>query len=49
VRARSGEKFANGTLMVMELYAAKANADGRLVKDKLIKVFIMGKNAGWGA
>lgn len=55
-RARSGEKFANGTLMVMELYAAKTNADGsiltgadgRPVKDKLLKVFIMGKNTGWG-
>jgi hemoglobin len=55
-RARSGEKFPNGTLIVMALYAAKASTDGSLltgadgkpVKDKLLKVFVMGKNAGWG-
>lgn len=55
-RARAGEPFADGTLLVMELHAAKANpdgtlarsADGKLVKDKLAKVFVMGKNAGWG-
>lgn len=55
-RARSGEAFPNGTLIVMELYAAKLNADGtpltgtdgKLSKDKLLKVFIMGKHAGWG-
>jgi hemoglobin len=55
-RARAGDGFANGTLLVMELYAARTNADGspvagadgKLVKDRLLKVFIMGKNRGWG-
>lgn len=48
--------FANGTVFVMENYAAKANpdgtlvtgADGKLVKGELLRVFVMGKNAGWG-
>lgn len=55
-RARSGQDFANGTQLVMALYAAKTHPDGtlltvaggKLVKDKLLKVFIMGKDAGWG-
>lgn len=55
-RGRAGEPFPDGTLLVMELHAAKANADGtlvkgadgRLIKDKLLKVFVMGKHAGWG-
>ena len=49
--------FPNGTLFVMENYAAAANADGtlqqgadgKLVKGALLRVFVMGKNAGWGA
>src|SRR5262245_64212832 len=49
--------FANGTVFVMENYAAKARADGtletgadgKLVKGDLQRVFVMGKNAGWGA
>ncbi|HEU4458790.1 MAG TPA: cytochrome P460 family protein [Methylibium sp.] len=48
--------FPNGTLFVMENYAAKANtdgtlatgADGKLVKGDLLRVFVMGKNPGWG-
>ena len=48
--------FGNGTVFVMENYAAKANpdgslatgADGKLVKAELLRVFVMGKNAGWG-
>ena len=48
--------FANGTLFVMENYAAKANpdgtlatgADGKLVKGELLRVFVMGKDTGWG-
>ena len=48
--------FPNGTLFVMENYAAAANADGtlqqgadgKLVKGALLRVFVMGKNAGWG-
>ncbi|HSW21870.1 MAG TPA: cytochrome P460 family protein [Burkholderiaceae bacterium] len=49
--------FPNGTIFVMENYAAKARADGtleagrdgKLVKGELQRVFVMGKNAGWGA
>ena len=49
--------FPNGTVLVMENYAAKARvdgtlevgADGKLVKGELLRVFVMGKNAGWGA
>ncbi len=48
--------FPNGTVFVMENYAAAANADGslkqgadgKLVKGDLLRVFVMGKNAGWG-
>lgn len=48
--------FPNGSLFVMENYAAKANADGtlvtgpdgKLVKGDLLRVFVMGKNPGWG-
>ncbi len=48
--------FPNGSVFVMENYAAKANpdgtlatgADGQLVKGDLLRVFVMGKNAGWG-
>ena len=49
--------FPNGTVFVMENYAAALNADGtlqmgadgKLVKGALLRVFVMGKNAGWGA
>ena len=48
--------FPNGTVFVMENYAAAANADGtlkqgadgKLVKGDLLRVFLMGKNEGWG-
>ena len=48
--------FPNGTVFVMENYAAVANpdgtlkqgADGKLVKGDLLRVFVMGKNEGWG-
>jgi Cytochrome P460 len=48
--------FPNGTVFVMENYAAAANADGtlkqgsdgKLVKGELLRVFVMGKDAGWG-
>jgi Cytochrome P460 len=48
--------FPNGTVFVMENYAAAANADGslkqgadgKLVKGDLLRVFVMGKNPGWG-
>jgi hypothetical protein len=49
--------FPNGTVFVMENYAAVANPDGtlksgpdgKLLKGDLLRVFVMGKNAGWGA
>jgi hemoglobin len=55
--ARSGEAFARGTVFVMENWTARTqadgtvlrDADGRLVKDQLARVFVMGKGAGFGA
>jgi len=52
----AGQVFPNGTVMVMEIYKAKEQADGnlekgpdgKLVKGNLAKVFIMGKGEGWG-
>ena len=54
--AQAGGKFANGTVSVMEIYAASAGADGNLVKGadgnlvkgNLLKIFVMGKGSGWG-
>jgi hemoglobin len=48
--------FPNGTVFVMENYAAltfpdgslPTGHDGKLVKGKLLKVFVMGKGEGWG-
>ena len=48
--------FPNGTMFVMENYAAQTSADGtlktdaegKLVKGDLLRVFVMGKDAGWG-
>jgi hemoglobin len=48
--------FPNGTLLVMENYAAQANPDGtlktgpdgKLVKGNLLRVFVQGKGPGWG-
>ena len=55
-KAKAGEKFPNGTVSVMEIYKAQENddgtlkkdADGRLVKGNMLKVFVMGKGEGWG-
>ena len=55
-RAQKGQSFANGTVFVMENYAARENADGtlmkgadgKLVKGNLLRVFVMGKGEGWG-
>ncbi|WP_430434879.1 cytochrome P460 family protein [Methyloversatilis sp.] len=53
----SAEKgFPNGSVFVMENWSVKLDADGKavksadgkLVKDKLAAVFVMGKDAGWG-
>lgn len=53
---KAGNPFPNGTISVMDIYAARENpdgtlmkgADGKLVKGALAKVFVMGKGAGWG-
>ncbi|HET7528097.1 MAG TPA: cytochrome P460 family protein [Burkholderiaceae bacterium] len=55
--ATAGSGFGNGSVLVMENYAARVRADGtletgadgKLVKGDLLRVFVMGKNAGWGA
>lgn len=55
--APKGGKFPNGTVSVMELHAAKLGADGNpekgadgnMIRDRLLKVFVMGKGAGYGA
>ncbi len=54
--SKAGGKFDNGTVSVMEIYAAQAGADGalikgadgNLVKGNLLKVFVMGKGDRWG-
>ena len=54
--ATSAGGFPNGSVFVMENYAAlestdgklATGADGKLVKSDLLRVFVMGKNAGWG-
>ena len=54
--ATVGAGFPNGTVFVMENYAAAANpdgtlkqgADGKLMKGDMLRVFVMGKNEGWG-
>jgi hemoglobin len=55
--ATAASGFATGTVFVMENYAAKARVDGtleigydrKLVKGELLRVFVMAKDAGWGA
>lgn len=55
--SHKGEAFPDGTQLVMAIFKAKADADGhlvkgsdgKLVKDKLAKVYLMEKKAGWGA
>ncbi len=55
-QATAAGGFAHGSVFVMENYAAKAKADGtletgpdgKLVKGELLRVFVMGKNKGWG-
>ncbi len=54
--AVKGGAFPNGTVSVMEVYKVQENADGTPVKDAdgkmvkaaLAKVFVMGKGEGWG-
>lgn len=53
---KSSAPFAYGTTMVMELYAVKLDAAGkpeldaagRLQRQALSKIFVMGKGRGWG-
>lgn len=55
-RTAAGQMFPNGTVFVMEIYQAKKMADGnlekgtdgKLVKDRLAKIFVMQKGDGWG-
>lgn len=47
-KVHHGEPFPYGTVMVMEIYRAHAGANGKLEKDELAKVFVMGKGLGWG-
>jgi hemoglobin len=55
-RTKAGDPFPDGTVIVMENYAAKANPDGslvtgpdgKLVKGDLTRIFVMGKGEGWG-
>ena len=55
-RTAKGQMFPNGTQFVMEIYHVKKADDGsllkdamgKLIKDKLAKVFVMGKGEGWG-
>lgn len=52
---KAGQPFANGTLFVMENWSIKeadgkaVMVDGKLVKDKLVRVFVMAKGPGFGA
>lgn len=56
-RAQAGQAFPDGSVLVMDLYAARKAADGslardaggRLVRGELIKSFVMAKGPGWGA
>lgn len=53
---KSSRPFAYGTMMVMELHSTKTGADGqpeldsngKLQKQGLSKIFVMGKGPGWG-
>lgn len=56
-RTKAGEMFPNGTWFVMDLFSVKLNPDGtpmldangNMTRDKLSRVFLMAKGAGWGA
>ncbi|MCA1978413.1 MAG: cytochrome P460 family protein [Thiobacillus sp.] len=53
---KSSRPFAYGTTMVMELHSVKTGSDGqplldaegKLQKQGLSKIFVMGKGPGWG-
>ena len=56
-RTRAGDAFAQGSMFVMENWTVKAGADGapmvgadgNLVKDRIVKVFVMQKGPGFGS
>lgn len=56
VAASASGGFGAGTVFVMENYAAlettdgklATGADGKLIKAELLRIFVMGKGAGWG-
>lgn len=53
---RAGKTVPDGAVIVMAIHAAKTGADGslqkdaegRLLKDRLVNVFVMEKRPGWG-
>jgi hemoglobin len=55
-KVRAGEAFPSGTVSIMDIYKARENADGtlmrgadgKLVKGELLRVFVMAKGVGWG-
>jgi Cytochrome P460 len=56
-KTRAGDAYAQGSIFVMENWAAKTaadgtamtGADGKLIKDRIAKVFVMQKGPGSGA
>mgnify|MGYP000210952175 FL=1 len=54
--ATASAGFGSGTVFVMENYAAlettdgklATDADGKLIKAELLRIFVMGKGTGWG-
>jgi len=56
-KTRPGDAFAQGSMFVMENWAVRTNpdgtpetgSDGKLVKDKIAKVFLMQKGPGFGS
>jgi hemoglobin len=56
-KTREGDAYAQGSTFVMENWAVKTAADGtpltdaegRLIKDRIAKVFVMQKGPGYGA
>ena len=55
-QATAAGGFPNGTVFVMENFAARARADGtletgpdgKLIKGELLRIGVMGKGEGWG-
>ncbi len=56
-KTKKGDAFPDGTTLVMEIYSAKKDKDGhvlknehgKVVKDNLAKIYVMQKGKGWGA